>query len=98
MRWLWIAVAMFGFILAGAAKSPGVMALGLLLGFVGMFCAVLAFAAARIEAIARPDAMMLSPEELMQIRKRAEAQRAAAGARPATPVARSGQASATEDE
>jgi len=86
MRWLWLAVAMLGFIMAGGTRSPGVMALGLLLGFGGLFCAVLAFAAARIAAGSRPDAMMISPEELMQMRKRAEAQRAAAGAKPGSPA------------
>lgn len=86
MRWLCIAVSMLGFIMAWTTKSPGVLALGLLLGLGGAFCAVLAFAAARIEANSRPDAMMITPEELGQLRKRAQAQRDAAGKKPTAPV------------
>lgn len=89
MRWLCVAVSMLGFIMSWMTHSAGVLALGLLLGFGGAFAAVLAFAAARIEDRARPDAMMISPEELVQMRKRAEAQRAArAGVKPAVPAPR----------
>ena len=81
MRWVWIALSMFGFALAWAARTPGWLGIGLLLGFGALFAALFAFAAARIEAVSRPDAMMLSSEELAQLRRRAEGQRA--GTNPA---------------
>lgn len=98
MRWLWVAVATLGFVMAWTTKSPGVMALGFLLGLGGMFCAVLAFAAARIAANSRPDAMMVSAEELMQMRKRAEAQRASKGGNPTPSAARPMRSHAEENE
>jgi hypothetical protein len=99
MRWFWVALGTLGFIIAWTTKSPGLMGFGLLLGLGSMFCAVIAFAAARIAAGSRPDAMMISPEELMQMRKRAEAQRAAAGDGPAAaPVARTGRPPLREEE
>lgn len=75
MRWIWTALATFGFIAAWYAKTPGLLAVLLLTGFVSMFCAVFSFAAARIASQARPEAMIISPEELSQMRRRAEAAR-----------------------
>lgn len=75
MRWIWTALATLGFAYAWFAQTPGLLALAIAVGFVSMFCAVFAFAAARIESQARPDAMIISTEELTQMRKRAEAAR-----------------------
>lgn len=75
MRWMWTALTVFGFVAAWFAQTPGLLAILLLTGFVSMFCAVFSFAAARIASQARPDVMIISPEELAQMRRRAEAAR-----------------------
>lgn len=53
MRWVMIAVALLGFALAFGTQSVGVLAFGLLLGFGGLFGALLAFAAARVESVSQ---------------------------------------------
>jgi len=60
MRWIFLLVAVIGFSLAFAAKTAGLLEIGLLLGFVGLFAAFFAFAAAKIAATARPDTVLLS--------------------------------------
>lgn len=77
MRVFWILLSLGGLTLAMLTYSPGLMALGLAITFIGMFCAVFAFAAARIEATSRPDSALLTPEVLAQVRARAQQQRAA---------------------
>jgi hypothetical protein len=75
MRWVWITIGMLGFALAWAAKTPGWLGIGLILGFIGITMTVFAIAAMRIEERARPEAMMISADELGQLRKRPEGQR-----------------------
>lgn len=53
MRWVMVAVALLGFALAFGTQSVGVLAFGLLLGFGGLFGALLAFAAARVETVSQ---------------------------------------------
>jgi hypothetical protein len=86
MRWLWIAVAAIGLGIAFFTPSPGVLAVGLLLGFVGMFCAVFSIAADRIESTTRPETALLSPEVLASLRER-RAQAEQANRAPAPPQA-----------
>lgn len=74
MRVFWILLSLAGLTLAMLTYSPGLMALGLAITFIGMFCAVFAFAAARIEATSRPDSALLTPEVLAQVRARAQQQ------------------------
>ncbi|MCQ4165900.1 hypothetical protein [Tahibacter harae] len=74
MRVFWVLLSLAGLTLAILTYSPGLMALGLGIAFIGMFCAVFAFAAARIEATSRPDSALLTPEVLAQVRARAQQQ------------------------
>ncbi len=70
-RLLWLVVTLVGFALAFVAKSAVVLGLGLLLGIVGFFGFVLAMAAARVSASARPETSMASVDDLGALRKRA---------------------------
>lgn len=53
VRWVMVAFALLGFALAFGTQSVGVLAFGLLLGFGGLFGALLAFAAARVESVSQ---------------------------------------------
>lgn len=68
-RLFWLAMTVIGFVLAFIAKSAGVLGIGLLLGIVGFFGFVLAMAAARVSASARPETSMASVEDLGALRK-----------------------------
>lgn len=68
MRWILLVVAIFGFSLGFSAKTPGLMGIGLLVGFVGLFAALLSFAAARIAANSQPDSTLLSDKEISLLR------------------------------
>jgi hypothetical protein len=80
MRWLMLGICVLGFALAFVAKGPGLLGLGLLLGFVGLFGMVFSMAADRVSARARPESAMLAAEDLAAIR-------AARTARTAAPAA-----------
>lgn len=88
MRWVWMAIAILGFVVAYQAATPGLLGLGVLVGFVASTICVFSFASQRIQEIARPDAQMMTPAEMAAMRKRAEAQRAAGGAARKLPPAR----------
>jgi hypothetical protein len=85
MRWILLGLTILGFALTFIAKSPGVLAFGLVLGFIGLFGLVFSIAADRIASGARPDTAMLTSEDLAALRARREA--AARGAAAATPRA-----------
>ncbi|HET8940847.1 MAG TPA: hypothetical protein VFN13_02555 [Rudaea sp.] len=68
MRWVLLVIATFGFGLGFSAKTPGVMGIGLLIGFVGLFASLLLFAAARIAANSRPDSALLTDKEISLLR------------------------------
>ncbi|MEO8959718.1 MAG: hypothetical protein ABI304_12290 [Rudaea sp.] len=68
MRWILLVVAILGFALAFSAKSPGLMGIGLLVGFVGLFAALFSFAAARIAATTRPDSTLLTDRDISVLR------------------------------
>lgn len=70
MRWLMLGLTLFGFALSFVTKSPAVLGLGLLLGFVGLFGLVFSMAADRVSASARPESAMLGPEDLAAMRAR----------------------------
>jgi hypothetical protein len=68
MRWILLVIAMFGFGLTFSAKSPGLMGIGLLIGFVSLFAALFAFAAARIAANTQPDTALLTDKDVSALR------------------------------
>jgi len=70
-RWILLAMALLGLGLVFTGKTGGVVAIGLLLGLVGLVGFVLSLAAARVAAASRPDAAMASPEELVALGRRA---------------------------
>jgi hypothetical protein len=72
-RWILIAVAFCGFLAAWFTHSPGMLALGLLVGFGGAFGAVLALASERIAANSRPESAMASSEDLVALSARSHA-------------------------
>lgn len=78
-RWILLGSSIFGFALVLVAKSVSLLALGLVLGVVGMIGFVFALAAARIASGSRPDAAMASPEDLATLGKRPAAARRDAG-------------------
>jgi hypothetical protein len=70
MRLLMLVMTVVGFALTFLAKGPGLLGLGLLLGFVGLFGLIFAIAAARVSASARPEVLMAVPEDLAALRSR----------------------------
>lgn len=69
MRLVLLLAMVAGFALVFATHSPGLLALGLLLGIAGLFGFVFSLAAARVSANARPDTAMASVEDLAALRK-----------------------------
>ena len=80
MRWFWVALAVIGIVVSFITLSPVLLAVALLVTGVSLFCAVFAFAAQRIEANARPDTALLTPEVLAHIREKAKRDQAARAA------------------
>lgn len=68
MRWILLLLALSGFALGFAAKSPGLMGLGFVLGFVFLLAAFFAFAAARVAANSRPDSALLTDKDINLLR------------------------------
>ena len=60
MRWIFLVLAVIGFSLAFSAKTAGLMEIGFLAGFAGLFGAFFGFAAARIASTSRPDTVLLT--------------------------------------
>lgn len=87
MRWIMLGLTILGFALAFIARSPGVLALGIVLGFVGLFAMVFSMAADRIASRARPDTAMLTTEDLAALRARREAAAKSAAAATTRPPA-----------
>ncbi len=93
MRWLLLIFTAVGFALTFLAKGPGLLALGLVLSFVGFFGLIFALAADRVSASSRPETAMLGAEDLAAMRARQTSARprpvATPPAKPAavTPVA-----------
>lgn len=87
-RWLLLGLTILGFGVVFIAKSPGLLAFGLVLGMFGFLGFVLALAADRISASARPEASMASGEDFSVLGQR----RAAATVPPGSglPTAASG--------
>lgn len=88
LRWILLVLALLGLALAFTTKSPGLLGIGLLLGFVGAIGFVFALAADRIAANARPDTAMASVEELVALRKPRAAAPESRAATTGTPAGR----------
>ena len=86
MRWLMLGLTLFGFALSFVTKSPAVLGLGLVLGFVGLFGLVFSMAADRVSASARPESAMLGPEDLAAMRARRTTAPAPTAARTSQPA------------
>lgn len=88
MRWIMLGLTILGFAMTFIARSPGLLAFGLVLGFVGLFGMVFSIASDRIASGARPDTAMLSTEDLAALRRRREAaaKATAAAAQPRAPA------------
>ena len=82
-RWLMFALMIAGFAVAIVTKSPAVLGVGLVLGFIGLIGFVFSLAADRVAASARPDSAMLDTEDLAAIGGR----RPTARPTPVRPVA-----------
>ena len=82
MRWIWLLAALTCAVLFFVISTPGWLALDILGVMAFGTAAVFSFAAARIEARAESDAVILSPADLAEIRARAAGK--AASSAPAT--------------
>jgi hypothetical protein len=69
MRWIMLVASMFGFGLVFAAKSPGLLGLGLLIGFTCLFISLFGFAAERIASTSRPEVAMLTDKEITALQQ-----------------------------
>jgi Tfp pilus assembly protein PilX len=87
-RWIMLGLTALGLVLVFVTKSPGLLAVGLLLGLIGIIGFVFALAADRISANARPESSMAAVEDLAALRKRTQlpAARPPAAAPPVTEV------------
>lgn len=85
-RWIMIAMTVIGVAMAFATKSPAVLGIALLLGFIGLFGIVMSIAADRISSGTRPETAMLQPEVIAAIRERARLQASASAARDNAPA------------
>ncbi len=77
MRWVYLLIAMFGFAVVFSAKTAGALGVGLIVGLVGLFGALLAFAAARIASSAQSEVALLTDKDINALR--------ASMRKPATP-------------
>ncbi|HZW50232.1 MAG TPA: hypothetical protein VFF05_00090 [Rudaea sp.] len=68
MRWVVLLLALLGFALGFSSRSPGLMGLGFVLGFVLLIAAFFTFAAARVEANSRPDSTLLTDKDIAMLR------------------------------
>jgi len=89
MRWVFLLIGMFGFAVVFSAKTPGALGLGLVVGFIGLFAALLGFAAVRIASSAQPDAALLTDKDITALR--------ASVRKPATPTASSGSSASVQN-
>jgi hypothetical protein len=86
MRWLMLGLTLFGFALSFVTKSPAVLGLGIVLGFVGLFGLIFSMAADRVSASARPESAMLGAEDLAAMRARRTAASAPTATRTSAPT------------
>jgi hypothetical protein len=70
MRWIMLGLTILGFVLTFTAKSSGVLAIGLVSGFIGSFGLLFSLASDRVSASSRPDSAILGPEDIAALRAR----------------------------
>jgi hypothetical protein len=75
MRWGMLLLSVIGFTFVFSTRSPGVLALGLVFGFGGLFGAVLVMVNERIGASARSEATLLTDKEVLAMRNKAQQSR-----------------------
>jgi hypothetical protein len=68
VRWILLLLAFGAFVLAFSTKSAGVMGWALAGGLVLLIAALFAFAAAKIDATSRPDAVLLTDKDINTLR------------------------------
>jgi hypothetical protein len=69
MHWILLLVSTLGFVAAVFAPSQGLIAVGLLVGFIALFAGFFAMISARIAERARPEATLLGDAEINALRK-----------------------------
>lgn len=89
MHWILLLISLVAFTAAVFAPSQGLIAIGMLVGFVTLFAGFFMMISARIAERARPDATLLGDAEINALRKSMrearEKRAAAASANPADP-------------
>ncbi len=80
MHWILLLISLLGFAAAIFAPTKGLIGLGLLVGFVGLFAGFFAMISSRIAERARPDATLLGDVEINALRKSVREARAKAAA------------------
>lgn len=83
IRWILLGLIVLGIAITFTTTSAGLLGLGLVMGFVGLFGMVFSFAADRVSASARPESAMAGPEDLAAMRTR----RTIAAVKPVPPQA-----------
>jgi hypothetical protein len=68
MRWILLLLTLSGFTLGFSARSSSLMWLGFALGLVFLVVAFFAFAAARVAANSRSDAVLLADKDIVALR------------------------------
>lgn len=86
MRWIMLLVSLAGFSYAYVAKTPEMLGISLVAGFVGLIAAFFGFAAARVAATARPDAALLTDRDISALRASVAANKKAPPRPPAPPI------------
>lgn len=77
MRWVLLVASIVGFAVAFQAKSPALLGVGLVVGFVGLIGAFFAMASARVAEATRPDAALLTDADINALRESVRKNRAA---------------------
>ncbi|MDR3387817.1 MAG: hypothetical protein P4L92_12265 [Rudaea sp.] len=68
MRWILLLVTLFSFAIVFTAKSAALLGFFLVLGLGALFGSMFSFAAERVAAVARPDAVLLTDKDINVLR------------------------------
>jgi hypothetical protein len=89
MHWLLFGIAAIAFGAAFFAPAPGMIGIGMLVGFVSIFVAFFMMIGARIAERSRPDTTMLTDADVNNLRKAVRAAREAKAPGAAAPPGKS---------